>query len=88
MPAITLAALMIGLFAWLRADSMALRKELRAAIADQGKELRVESAAQCKTLHGEIVLLAQETGRLRERVARIGGLLEGLREAIAGKQAV
>ena len=74
-PAIALAALMIGLFAWLRADSMAMRKELRAEIAELGRSLR-----------DEISLLAQEVGRLRERMAHMEGLLEGLREAIAGKQ--
>lgn len=70
-----LAALMIGLFAWLRADSAALRKELRAEIAEQGKSLRAD-----------ISLLAQEVGQLRERMAHMEGLLDGLREAITGKQ--
>ena len=37
-------------------------------------------------LRDEISLLAQEVGRLRERMAHMEGLLEGLREAIAGKQ--
>ncbi len=74
-PAIALAALMIGLFAWLRADSTAMRKELRAENAELGRSLR-----------DEISMLAQEVGRLRERMAHMEGLLEGLREAIAGKQ--
>ncbi len=65
MPEIALAALMISLFAWLRADNTATRKELRA----------------------EISSLTQEMGGLRERMARMEGLLEGLREAIVGKQA-
>lgn len=85
-PAIALAALMIGLFAWLRADSAAMRKELRAEIAEQGKTLRGESAEQGRALRAEISLLAQEVGRLRERMAHMEGLLEGLREAITGKQ--
>lgn len=59
-----LATLMMGLFAWLRADSTATRKELRA----------------------DISLLAKEIGVLRERMARMEGLLEGLREAITGKR--
>lgn len=108
MPAIALAMLMIGLFAWLRADIMGTRKELRAEIAEQVKILRAEIAEQVKilraeitqqgktlrgetteqgnTLRGEISLLRQEVGRLRERMAHMEGLLEGLREAISGKQ--
>ena len=60
MTTVALATLMIGLFAWLRADS----KEMRA----------------------DISLLAKEIAGLRERMARMEGLLEGLREAITGKQ--
>ena len=97
MTAVALATLMIGLFAWLRADLMGMRKELRAEIAEQGKALRGEIAEQGKvlrgemteqgkTLRGEIALLTQEVGRLRERMAHMEGLLEGLREAISGKQ--
>ena len=86
MTAVALAALMIGLFAWLRADLVGMRKELRAEIAEQGKTLRAEIAEQGKTLRAEIALLTQEVGRLRERMAHMEGLLEGLREAISGKQ--
>lgn len=75
MTAVALAMLMIGLFAWLRADVMGTRKELRAEMTEQGKALR-----------SEISLLGQEVGRLRERMAHMEGLLEGLREAISGKQ--
>ena len=86
MTAVALATLMIGLFAWLRADLVGMRKELRAEIASQGKTLRGEMTEQGKTLRTEIALLAQEVGRLRERMAHMEGLLEGLREAISGKQ--
>lgn len=75
MTTVALAALMIGLFAWLRADGKGTRKELRAEISEQGR-----------TMRGEISLLAQEIGGLRERMAHMEGLLEGLREAISGKQ--
>lgn len=68
---VALATLMIGLFAWLRAD---------------GRELRAEISEQGRTLRGEISLLAREIGGLRERMAHMEGLLEGLREAISGKQ--
>ena len=49
---VTLAALILGLFAWLRRDNRALRDEMK----------------------GQRV----ETGELRERVARIEGLLEAV----------
>ena len=86
MPAIALATLMIGLFAWLRADIVGTRRELRAEIAEQIRTLRSEIADQGRTLRGEISLLGKELGRLRERMAHMEGLLEGLREAISGKQ--
>ena len=57
---IALAALNIGLFAWLRSDLQELRQEAHQ--------------------HG------QQIGSLRERMARLDGLLEGLREAIADRR--
>ena len=58
-----LAALLIGLFAWLRQD--VARMEMRL-----GDRLTAVE-------HGQ-------TG-LRERLARLEGLLEGLREAVTGR---
>ena len=58
---IALAALNIGLFAWLRSDVQELRQEVHQ--------------------HG------QQIGSLRERMAKLEGLLEGLREAIADRRA-
>ena len=80
---VALATLIVGLFAWLRADIAALRKALTA----QGAELRGEISAQGNELRGEISILGKEVGKLRERMARMEGLLEGLREAVAGRQA-
>ena len=62
---IALATLIVGLFAWLRADLTSTRKELR----------------------GDISLLGREVAGLRERMAHMEGLLEGLRDAVAGKRA-
>ena len=56
-----LAALTIGLFAWIRADMRAQHAELKREIA---------------TLH-------EGQTELRERMARLEGLLEGLQGAIA-----
>ena len=83
MTAIALAALMVGLFAWLRADLAALRKEMRGEIG----KLREDMHGKITGLRGEISLLSKEVAELRERMARMEGLLDGLREAVAGKQA-
>ena len=59
-----------------------LREEMRAQgkrIEVQGRELGERIDAQGKELGGQI-------GRLRERMAHLEGLLEGLREAITGKR--
>ena len=52
-----------------------LREEMRA----QGKDLRERIDAQGKEL-------GEQISQLRERMAHLEGLLEGLREAITGKR--
>lgn len=91
---IALAGLIVGLFAWLRADIAGLHKELvgqgnelRGEIAGQDKELRGLITQQGNELRGEFSILGKEVGKLRERMAHMEGLLEGLREAVTGKQA-
>ena len=69
--AVALATLMVGLFAWVRADVAALRNEMRGEFSD---------------VRGEISRLSKEVGALRERMAHTDGLLEGMREAVAGRQ--
>ena len=52
------------------------------AIAASNRQLRSEMnglRGEMKEIHGEI-------GRLRERMAKLEGLLEGLREAITGRK--
>lgn len=101
MTAVALAALMVGLFAWLRADLAALRKEMRAEIGELREDmdgkitglrgeiggLREDMDGKFSRLRGEISLLSKEVAELRERMARMEGLLDGLREAVTGKQA-
>jgi len=70
----------------LRSEISDLGNALRGESADLGKALRSESAEQSRSLRGEISMLAQEVGRLNERMARMEGLIAGLREAITGKQ--
>ena len=61
---IALAALMIGLFAWLRTDITGLRADMNRRLDDLDSRLRAVE-------HGQ---------------AKLEGLLEGLREAIAGRK--
>ena len=73
-------------------------KELRDRIDAQGKETteqldaqRKETTEQFGALRDRIDAQGRETteqfGQLRERMAKLEGLLEGLREAITGKRA-
>ena len=88
--AIALAAINIGLFAWLRADIRELRgelgdvrgglEELRAQTAAKFEEARTQTAEQFGETNAQL-------GQLRERMAHLEGLLDGLREAVAGRRA-
>ena len=55
-------------------------KDLRGRIDAQGEQLRERIDAQGKET-------GEQIGQLRERMAKLEGLLEGLREAITGKRA-
>ena len=50
---IALATLIVGLFAWLRADLTSTRKELRGDIGKQSTELRGDIQRQGAELRGE-----------------------------------
>ena len=50
------------------------------AISTSIRQLRSELRGELKEIHSEI-------GRLRERMAKLEGLLEGLREAVTGRKA-
>ena len=84
---VALATLLVGLFAWLRADLTGLRKEFCNEIIRQGTELRGKMTGQGNDLRSEFSLLGKEVGKLRERMAHMEGLLEGLREAVTSKHA-
>ena len=70
-------------FRSLRGEMRAQRDEmrdLRGRIDVQGEQLRERIDAQGKET-------GEQIGQLRERMAKLEGLLEGLREAITGKRA-
>ena len=66
---IGLAALIVGLFAWLRQDINRLETRMDARLSDVETQMNTQSS------------------ELRERMAKLEGLLEGLREAITGRRA-
>ena len=102
---LALAALMIGLFAWLRTDISrlekridGLRQEMQQEIGGLRQEMRQEIGGLRQEMHQEIGGLRAEIKELRVEMdgrlravehgqARLEGLLEGLREAIAGRSA-
>lgn len=98
---IALAVIDIGLFAWLRADIRELRGELgdvrgelgelRTQTAEQFGEMRAQTAAKFEEARTQTTEQFGETnaqlGQLRERMAHLEGLLDGLREAVAGRRA-
>ncbi|MXY79185.1 MAG: hypothetical protein F4Y94_05765 [Chloroflexi bacterium] len=66
------------LLAAIGASFRSLRIEMRAQ-RDETRDLRERIDAQGKKL-------GEQIGQLRERMAHLEGLLEGLREAITGKR--
>ena len=56
------------------------------AIGTSFRSLRDEMRAQGKDLRERIDAQGREIGQLRERMAHLEGLLDGLREAITGKR--
>ena len=80
---VTLLLAVVVLGRTLRTEIASLRTELRSEIADVRTEIagvRTEVAETHKAL-------SAENGQLRERMAHLEGLLEGLREAITGQRA-
>ena len=78
-------------FRSLRTEMRLFREHVDNRIDAQGKELRERIDAQGEQLRERIDAQGKETneqiGQLRERMAKLEGLLEGLREAVTGKRA-
>ncbi len=75
---VALGALILGLFAWLRQDIRALRSEMRDEISGLREEMRGEMNGLREEIRNEISGLRGEMNELRDRVARIEGLLEAV----------
>ena len=68
---VALAGLLVGLFAWLRQNMTHLRQDMA--------QMRVE-------LRQDIKQVEERVGRFEHSQAKLEGLLEGLREAITGRE--
>lgn len=75
-----LAALMVGLFAWLRQDMGGRIERLESRTNDRFDRMEAQTNGRFDRLENR--LAAVEHGQ-----AKLEGLLEGLREAIAGRRA-
>ncbi len=75
---VALGVLILGLFAWLRQDNRTLRAELRGEINGLRDEMNGRIDGLRGEMGGRIDGLRDEIGELRERVARIEGLLEAV----------
>lgn len=71
---LALAALIVGLFAWLRQDINRLETRMDTRFSDV--ETRISEVE---------TNMNTQSSELRERMAKLEGLLEGLRESITGR---
>ena len=62
-------------------------RHLRAEMHEKIDGLRGEMNERMNGLHARMDQMQAEIGALRERMAKLEGLLEGLREAITGRKA-
>ena len=71
-----LGAMLLTLFAWLRHDNRALRAEMRTEIKELRAEMNARFEKQSKEMNARFEKQGDEIGNLRERAARIEGLLQ------------
>ena len=71
----------------LRVEMKAIRDEFRGEMKAVRDEFRGEMKAVRDEFRGEMNQVHTEVGGLCERMAKLEGLLEGLREAITGRKA-
>ncbi len=62
------------------------QRAIRAELAAQRRDFSAELAAQRQDFSERFTALEQQIAELRERMAHLEGLLDGLREAIAIRQ--
>ena len=84
---IGLAALIVGLFAWLRQDINRFETRMNTRLSEV--EARMDTRlSDIETRISEVeTTMSTQSSELRERMAKLEGLLEGLRESITGRRA-
>ena len=80
---LAIAALLIGLIVWVRDDIADLRIQVQADIAS----LRTENAELRTEVKADIADLRNQISDLQQRMARVEGLVEGLRPVFAAAEA-
>ena len=69
-----------------RGELVAQRRDFSAELATHRQEISTELAAQRQYFDERFAAMEQQITELRERMAHLDGLLDGLREAIAIRQ--
>ena len=80
-----LAVLIVALFAWLRADMGRMETRLNARVDGVKTELSAHIDGAKTELSARIERVEQGNMDLRERMARVEGMLDGLRDSITGR---
>ena len=81
---VLIAVLAVG--ATLAGLMLSSQRAIRAELAAQRRDFSAELAAQRQEFGERFTALEQQIAELRERMAHLEGLLDGLREAIAIRQ--
>ncbi len=82
-----LAVLIVGLFAWLRADMWKIRAELRGEMNALREEMRGEMKALREEMREEMRKLDVRLTAVEHDLIYLRGLIEGLRESVSGRAA-
>ena len=77
-----LAALMVGLFAWLRQDI----RQLESRTNDRFDRMEAQTNGRFDSVDARFDRLESRLAAVEHGQAKLEGLLEGLREAIAGRR--
>ena len=77
-----LAALMIGLIAWLRADMNRRMDRLEARMNERMDGIEARLGERMDGIEARMDRFETGLAELRERMARMEGMIDGLREAI------
>ena len=84
---LAIAALLIGLIVWVRDDIADLRIQVRAENAALRTEVKADIAALRTEVQADIADLRNQISDLQQRMARVEGLVEGLRPVFAAAEA-